>query len=144
MTANRNLQQQNPAMRISDGVSLHEHFDQLLAEADKRYDQRFSAQEAATRAALNSAQMAVEKAEASAREWQRNSNEWRGAMNDKDKLLLTRPEYNAAHKSVADRLDALESSRDVSLGKASQTSVLIAGIGSAIGIVLGLIHIFGK
>ena len=134
----------NPPMYRSDGVTLREYIDRLLCEVDKRYEQRFNAQEAATRAALTSAQMAIDKAEASAREWQRNSNEWRGTMDDKDKLLMTRPEYNSDHKSTVSRLDALETIRDIAMGKASQNAVVLALLGSVIGIVIGLIGLFGK
>jgi len=134
----------NPPMHRSDGVTLREYIDRLLYEVDKRYEQRFSAQEAATRAALASTQLAVDKAEVAAREWQRNSNEWRGAMDDKDKLLLTRPEYNSDHKGVVSRLGALETLRDIAMGKASQSAVVLALLGSVIGIVIGLIGLFGK
>src|SRR3989304_6667850 len=70
--------------------SLYEFLERLIRESDRRYNERFNAQERAVEAALLSARSAVEKAEAESREWRRGSNEWRGAMSGKDARFLTR------------------------------------------------------
>lgn len=133
----------NPIMRQSDGVSLHEHIDGLLHEFDKRYEQRFAAQEQATLAALNSAQLAVDKAEANTKLWQANSNEWRGTMTDKDKLYMTKAECYPRFEAFEKAINDLNTLRDIAIGKASQNAVLLAVVGSLIGIALGLASLFG-
>jgi hypothetical protein len=56
-------------------------------------DLRFIEQKEAVRAALASAEKAVEKAEQNAERWRNNANEWRGAMSDRERDFLTRREF---------------------------------------------------
>lgn len=70
--------------------TLKEYVERVLEEHDKRYDQRFFAQQEAMRSALASAEKAVEKAENIAEKWRQNANEWREAMSDKDKTYQTK------------------------------------------------------
>jgi hypothetical protein len=121
----------------SDSICVVDHFKILLAEIDKRYEQRFDAQGAATFAALNSAREATEKAEAASEVWQRNANEWRSAMSDKDKLFVTKVVYDLLVK----RVDDLETLRDISQGKASQISVFWLGLVSVVGLISGLLSL---
>lgn len=79
------------------------YIEKLLAEQDRRYEQRFKAQEEAVKMALDANKEAVLKAEANTAKWQQNANEWRAAMSDKDKLLVTRNEHNL----LSDRIDAV-------------------------------------
>lgn len=60
-------------------VPLREHFETLLAEQEKRYAQRFDAQE-----------KAIAVAEANAEKWRANANEWRQAMTDRERNFLPR------------------------------------------------------
>jgi hypothetical protein len=130
----------NGVMRRTDGVELKDHIACLLEEIDKRYEQRFAAQERATASALASAQLAVDKAELNTREWQRNSNEWRGAMSDKDKLFVTVTSY----RGLCEKVDALESLRDVASGKASQNAMLFTAALALAGFLIGIIRLFTK
>lgn len=121
----------NPLMRVSDGVSLHEHLEQLLEEMNRRLDERFCALE-----------KALSIADDNANKWRDNANEWRAAMNDREASFVRKQEATIVHDNMLKRIDDLEKMRDIAQGKASQTSVIIAGIGSIIGILLGLIHLF--
>lgn len=56
-------------------------------------DRRFEEQEKAVKAALASAETAVNKAEVSAERWRNNANEWRGAMADRERDFLSRKEF---------------------------------------------------
>jgi hypothetical protein len=137
----------NPTMHASDGVSLKEHFEDLLKEIDKRYEQRFSSQDLATKSALAAAaelarekERAVMKAEENAEKWRNQANEWRGAMNDKDRFLATKESV----KTLEGKIDVLESLRDIASGKASQNSVIGAYVMAAIGILIAIIKAFVK
>ncbi len=71
-------------------VQLKEYFEKLLDAADKRYDQRFNAQEKAVNSALAAAEKAVAVAETNAEKWRTNANEWRSAMNDRERNFLSK------------------------------------------------------
>lgn len=71
-------------------VQLKEYFEALLEERDKRYEQRFIAQEKAVVAALASADKANMLAESNAEKWRTNANEWRSAMTDRERNFLSR------------------------------------------------------
>ena len=74
-------------------VKWKEYVDKRFeGEKEARSVALASAKEAVN-AALVSSEKAVDKAEANTREWQKSANEWRGAMNDKDALFLTRKEF---------------------------------------------------
>jgi len=99
--------------------SLYEFLERLIRESDRRYNERFNAQERAVEAALLSARSAVEKAEAESREWRRGSNEWRDAMNewrdamsDKDARFLTREEADARFMARDTRITTYETAAE--------------------------------
>lgn len=75
----------------------------LLAEMDKRYDERFIAQKDAIAVALINAKEAVTKAETAVEKRFDNTNEWRAAMQDRDRDQMPRVE-------IEQRLDALANS----------------------------------
>ena len=88
--------------------SLYEHINTLLVEQDRRYTERFTSAEAALLAALASADKATEKAEANAEKWRENANEWRGAMTDRERTLMSRVEAEAHIKAISERVAKLE------------------------------------
>src|SRR3990172_2692720 len=92
--------------------SLYEFLERLIRESDRRYSERFNAQERALEAALLSARSAVEKAEAESREWRRGSNEWRDAMSDKDARFLTREEADARFMARDTRITTYETAAE--------------------------------
>jgi hypothetical protein len=98
-----------------------------LEERDKRYDERAQAQnkavetaiiaqEKAVTAALAASEKAVDKAEANSEKWRENANEWRGAMNDRDRELPSRKEVESNLKAIGDRLISLEQKSDLRMG----------------------------
>ena len=79
--------------------TLKEHFEKILAEKDK-----------AINIALAAAKEAVGVAEKNAEKWRDNANEWRAAMNDKDKMFVQKAEFNT-YKESAEKALSLEKSR---------------------------------
>jgi len=55
------------------------HLEEVSNERDKRYEQRFQAQE-----------QALNVAEAAAERWRLNANEWRAAMTDRERNFFSR------------------------------------------------------
>ncbi len=92
-------------LRILD--ERDKRYSQLADEREKRYEQRHEADQEAVSAALQAAKEAVTVAAEQTKLWQSASNEWRGAMQDRERMFLPRPEYDAAHKQVTDRLDEI-------------------------------------
>jgi hypothetical protein len=111
----------NPTMHVSDGVDIRTHFDDILAEMNRRYEDKFKAMDCA-----------VEKAENATEAWKTNANEWRGAMTDREKMFLPRTEYTIYHEGLAKQVRELERLKDIATGRASVAtfvsiiSVLIA------------------
>lgn len=66
----------------SNGVSMKEYIDQRFEDSRKAVD-----------VALSSSEKAVEKAETNTKQWQNSANEWRSAMNDRERNFLTRREF---------------------------------------------------
>lgn len=62
-------------------VNLKEYFEKILEEKDK-----------AINIALAAAKEAVTVAEKNAEKWRNQANEWRAAMNDREKNFITRRE----------------------------------------------------
>lgn len=79
-----------------------------LGELDKRYEQRFDAQEKAVGAALRSAQEAVAKAETATEKRFDAVNEFRQSLNDMTNTMMPRAESTARWSAVAERVDKLE------------------------------------
>jgi hypothetical protein len=80
---------------VSEEVSLKTYVDQRFKDLNSSVDQRFTDQDLSTKTALASAEKAVDKAEASGEKWRENANEWRGAMQDRERNFLTRKEFYA-------------------------------------------------
>jgi hypothetical protein len=70
--------------------ALKEHFEALRVD-----DQR------AVEAALSAAKEAVTAAEVNAERWRNSSNEWRGAMSDRERTFISRAEVRAFLVAVA-------------------------------------------
>ncbi len=65
-----------------ENVPIKEYFEKILAEKDK-----------AINIALAAAKEAVTVAEKSAEKWRDAANEWRGAMQDRERDFLSRKEF---------------------------------------------------
>lgn len=125
--------------------TLRDHLTSLLREmearlgsadlaADVRNEQRFVAQQQAIKDALTSqkeavaaalvaAEKAVLVAETNAEKWRAAANEWRGAMNDRERTLMPRSEAeqrllanadatSAGLRANTDKIDALNNRMD--------------------------------
>ncbi len=108
---------------------LHKHDELrvLISEYDKRYEQRFQAeqlalkdalvaQEKAVTAALIAADRAVSKAETATEKRFESVNEFRSALADQAASLLSRVEYSVQYQSIVERLNKLEEAQNVMRG----------------------------
>lgn len=86
--------------------SLKLHLEHVIAALDRLIDQRFEAYEKAISKAEATSEKAIDKAEANSERWRASSNEWRGAMNDREKNFLSQDAYDRAHVALADKMDA--------------------------------------
>lgn len=100
--------------------------------------QRFTDQDVAVQAALLAAKEAVLKAENASEKRFESVNEFRQQLSDQTNTFLPRPEYNAQHKALEDKVSLLidimnqNKGQDISMGK------IYAAIG-ALGALLGII-----
>ena len=126
--------------------TLHDHLTMLIGELDKRIDQRFAAQEQATKAAIQAAKEAVEKAERLATIRADSQNEWRGTLDDIVGRMLSKEEYAIAHENLVQRLNYEQSAQAVTTGARqgmTQTVTWVIAVAIAlIGISFGLLELF--
>lgn len=119
--------------------SLKAHYDAILRERDRRYEQRFADAETATRAALAAAEKAVTKAEASADKRFEGVNEFRQALSDQTATFITRTEALALTERNAERVQELTNRVNQMEGHGSGLSAgygyLIAAV-TAVGAVI--------
>lgn len=113
------------------------------AERDRRYQERFDAQETQFHMLIQSAKEAVTKAEAASDRRFDSVNEFRASLADQTAHLIPRNEYDAAHHALearfaalTDRLTLLEGGNK---GSARTWGIVIAVAGIAISLVIGII-----
>lgn len=87
--------------------TLHDFLVQRLNDQDRLFSRRMDDADKAIGAALASAEKAVTKAEVTAEKRFEGINEFRGVLEDQQKTLLTRAEYNAAHVTLVDKINLL-------------------------------------
>ncbi len=80
---------------MSDQITLKEYVDGRFTSLEKTTADALVAATKAVDAALIAADKAVSKSEAERKDWQKASNEWRGAMSDRERDFLTRREFYA-------------------------------------------------
>lgn len=126
--------------------TLHDHLTMMITELDKRIEQRFMAQESATRAAMAAAKEAVDKSEKLATTRAEAQNEWRGTLDDIVGRMLSKEEYNIAHENLVQRLnyeaEAQSSNRGARQGMTQTVTWVIAGSIAVMGITFGLLELF--
>lgn len=114
--------------------NLKEYIEKMMVERDK-----------AINIALAAAKEAVAVAEANADKWRMNANEWRGAMNDREKTFLPRSEFETYRDSTQTALGLEKTRADKDEGKgvglSSTWAYILGGIG-AIGGILAIITRF--
>ena len=128
-------------MHTPDGnsdVSVKEYLEALIRstedlvrEIDRRHQQRADLQDKAVAAALTAAQKAVDaalaaqdaavtKAEKQAELWRASANEWRSAMDDREKKFASSVMLEALEGRVRDNADRI---RDIEARKVGSGSV---------------------
>lgn len=120
---------------------LSQRQSQLADAQDKAVQAALVAQEKAVQAALAAADKAVAKAEENTRQWQISANEWRGAMSDRERTFVPRPEHAKDIDAMKDRLDRLESRTNVTTGIKQGSDAVIAWFFAAAGLSIGLVGI---
>ena len=118
-----------------------------LGELDKRYEQRFDAQEKAVITALRSAQEAVSKAETATEKRFEGVNEFRSSLSDLTATMMPRAESTARWSALAERVDKLEKAFAADSGRNKGLSdgwgYVVGAIG-AIGAVVAIILAFNN
>lgn len=82
------------------------HLQMAIDEADRRYEQRFVAQEKAVAFALDAAKEAVLKAEIASEKRFDSVNEFRQTLSDQTNTFLPRAEAEQRIKQNSDKIDA--------------------------------------
>lgn len=127
--------------------------DAATAAADLRNEQRFTAQQQAIKdalisqkeavaAALVAAEKAVLVAEKNSEKWREQANEWRGAMNDRERNLMPRAEAEKSFQSNADKVEVLQARMDRNEGRSGGFSSGWGYLVGAVGLAATLIMIF--
>ena len=95
---------------------------ELVDERDHRYEDRFTAMDEKTSLALNSSEKAVTKAEIAQEKRFDNTNEWRSAMQDRDRDQMPRRE-------IEQRFEAQKRQQNWTVGVLTS---LILGVGALV------------
>ncbi len=103
----------------------------VLTERDRRYSERFAAQEVANRLALDAAEKAVLKAENAYERRFESVNEFRQTLTDQAATFMTRAEANALLGAVNEKLSRLDNHDSATTGRG-------AGMGQLWGIIAGV------
>lgn len=149
MGRKRNLDAESMGYGPSSGWTvdiLREHLERVLAERDLRYQQRFDAQSKALEAALLAAEKAVQtaliaaekavtKAEIATEKRLEGMNEFRGALADQAKDLVTRVELDAVVERMRELAARVDKTEGRSTGLSAGWGYLIAAAAVIIAIV---------
>lgn len=119
--------------------ALHDHLERRFRDLEKLVDVRFDAQEKATKAALVSAEKAVEKAEKLATSRAEQQNEWRQTVTDLTRMMMPRAEFDTAHGNLVDRMTGLCERMDRAEGRTGQTHTIIPWLIAAAGVIVAVI-----
>lgn len=115
-------------------VSVLEHVKALLAEKDKRDEQRFQANKEAINAALLAAEKAVVKAEAAAEKRFEGTNEFRAQLDDQAKTFASNEKVDL----LVDRINRMETAQSMQAGRSSGASATAAYVISGIMMLIAI------
>ncbi len=111
----------------------------LITANDARYEQRFISTEKLNAVAIVNADKAVSKAEIANEKRFDNTNEWRAAMQDRDKLTISRDAAEARFSALSDRIAALdvrlEKTESLKEGAGHTWKVIAAVLGALLAVV---------
>ncbi len=130
----------------------------IINDLEKYVERRFTDQDKAVQAALLAAKEAVLKAETASEKRFESVNEFRKTLSDQTASFLPRPEYDANHKALEDKIDTKTKATDdkiqtltdrlnvregKSTGIATGWGYLLGGLGG-IATIVGLILAFNN
>jgi hypothetical protein len=133
-------------------AAIADRFENLWLRIEDRFDAQdkatriaLSSQEKAVAAAMTAAEKAVLKAEQLATSRADQQNEWRSAMNDVITQRVSREEYDAAHTVLTDKINVLTDRVNLHAGRGLGSSstmiwifLSITSFVSVLGIILDL------
>jgi hypothetical protein len=96
MTDNRGRELDPAQLNIEKIARLRD----IVDERDRRYEDRFKAMDEKTSLALNASEKAVTKAEVAQEKRFDNTNEWRAAMQDRDRNQMPRIEIEQRFATI--------------------------------------------
>lgn len=99
--------------------TLREYMDARLADKDLRDQQRFDGQSTAIKDALLAAEKAVTKAETANERRFEGVNEFRQTLSDQAATFISRGEFDAQLKALADRVREIATRVDKTEGRSS-------------------------
>ena len=138
---------------MSDEVSLNKswtleayvsHNESMRVETDRRYEQRFAAQEKAVEAALTSAKEAVLKAETASEKRFEGVNEFRATLADQAATLISRAEVEQLFKALNEKVDSVTGRMDRLDGRAGGIDASWVKIVGIITILIGIAAVIVK
>jgi anaerobic ribonucleoside-triphosphate reductase len=121
-------------------VSVLEHVKSLLAEKDKRDEQRFQANTGAVNAALQAAEKAVQKAEAAAERRFEGVNEFREQLAEQARTFASSEKVDL----IIERINRMEGNQNIQAGRSSGASMMVAYALSAIVALVAIFSFFLK
>lgn len=131
---------------------LHERdirYEQRFLAQDVRYEQRFLAQENAIKTALTNVDRMADISQHHLDAWKAGANEWRDAMNDRERNFTSKEEnmaiserFSAEMQSLKERMDKQEGAREGALAVKQSAHGNWTLIMSLIGIIAGLAGAF--
>lgn len=147
-------------------VDLKDYVTELIANNDRRYEERFDsiekivkqgsqeakeavksaldAQKEAVNAALTAAKEAVTKAEVASEKRFDSVNEFRSTLADQQRSLMPRAEAEIVFKSMSERLDKIENKIAGTEGKGEGIHQGWGWIAAVIGIVIAVVTLIDK
>lgn len=118
--------------------TLKIYHDEKIAFLEKYVEQRFTDQDKAVQAALQAAKEAVLKAENASEKRFESVNEFRQQLSDQTNTFLPRPEYNAQHKALEEKVALLTDIMNQDKGQEISMGKIYAAVG-AVGAILAII-----
>ena len=118
---------------IDDEITLREYFDMRIDSVISHNESKYSQLDKALGIALDSLNKRLE-----------GMNEFRESLKDQSAKFVTRIEYEAEAGRLKEDIRVLRESKAKLEGKADMSSVYIAYVISAIGIIIGLLKFFIK
>lgn len=128
-------------MKNEDIVSWKIYVDQRFSDNDKAIQAALVSQEKAVAAALAAAKEAVAKAETASEKRFDAVNEFRQTLSDQTATFLPRPEYDAQHKALEEKVNTLAIRLNRTDDKSSGRGDVIGWIVGAVGLASTIIFV---